>query len=59
MFAEKLLIANENLMVDADLKDDDTVDDNYYEKLDKEELIDIIKVLETDLFKVRAENMKL
>ena len=30
-----------------------------YDKYDKEELLNIIKVLESDLFKVRAENMKL
>eukprot|EP00347_Sterkiella_histriomuscorum_P001493 403371824 len=33
--------------------------ENYYEKLSKEELIDVVKVMENDLFKVRAENMKL
>ena len=35
------------------------IDDQYYLKLEKEELVEIIKVLESDLFKYRAENMKL
>lgn len=35
------------------------MDDNYYEKLDKAELISIIKVIESDLFKQWAENMRL
>lgn len=37
----------------------DEIDDSYYEKLEKEELIEIIKVIESDLFKQRAENMRL
>ncbi len=34
-------------------------EDSYYDQLPKEELIRVIKVLESDLFKIRTENMRL
>ncbi len=43
---------NEALAIDEE-------SDQYYEKLSKEELIQVVKVIESDLFKCWAENMRM